>query len=231
VSKSAANDPGDSTTSTAEVIATAPSQRHGLNLKKLVAALVVILILVGGGIYLDKTTINPPRFKTITYNNGLGAKFKLQFYGKYYPSKDYTTSDPTKALHQNQSSYKNGVTGLASKVSVNSNYPLWFAISANSIDPASTSSYPAGQTLPCVSGTAVFTVTNTALKQKILICNSNVVQGRPSYTATFAYRQKLYFVIMTQVASKAQLTNSSDVGLSDYRSDLTTIIQSIKPVN
>lgn len=180
--------------------------------------LVIILALLVKILFFSST------FKTLTYNNVQGHTFSIKFYRRHYISKDFTSTAPFDS-HKVKPGYKHSVAGLASKVSENGKFPLWFSIS----EIGSSASYQKPSEVPCSTGTA-FTV--DYLKQRIPVCKLSLPEGRPGYTGTLIYKQKVYFIIITQVASKQQLDDKkSAVGLSDYQAAIKNIIASIKPIN
>ena len=205
--------------------------RRGLRLNRKTSLLLVGILLVLGVILVVRLLAVNAKFKTITYRNGQGQTFTLKFYNSHYLSKDFTTNNPTQALHQNDPGYKYSSYGLASGVKVANQPPLWLAISASSLSQEQQLQTKKDKKIACQNSQTVITVNNTHIGQKIPVCNTGLL-GRPTYSASFAYKQKLYFVVITQIASNSDITNqgkSNTGGLSSYTSDISTIVGSIQP--
>ncbi len=188
---------------------------------------IIILLVLG---LLIKIVIFPPTFKAITYDNGQGSKLQLQFYRKYYLSNDYSSTAPASV---NKPANASSLTGLASKVPVDNKYPLWIGVTVNALNNYARAQYAAnGNQFSCGPGATILTVNNTWFKQRIPICKFDLIIDRPAYSGSFIYKQKLYSIIITQVATKQQLANKNgpeSTGLADYQTDIKTIINSIKP--
>lgn len=201
--------------------------------KKFSKQLIYLTLIILGVlcIVLALTIFNPVKLEPITYNNGQGYSFSMQFYSKYYLSSDFNSLTPAKSLGKNNAK-QSGVLGLASKDSRNGKYPIWLAISVERLF-VNPQGVPDHNNYSCGSLPTVFTINSKNLNQKLSICSLDGSTGQPAYSGAFIDNGYLYHILITQVADKKELSssnNASKMGLADYQNDLKTIIGSIKPL-
>jgi hypothetical protein len=191
------------------------------------AILVALVIMVG---LVSLFFMSHGKFKSVTYNNGHSLRFSMTFYRQQYSSTSYSSTTPA-TTKQTNDIHQSSIIGLASKTSLNNRYPLWLAISNNELTPYIRNLYIAYKGNLCSPQPTLFTVSNKNFKQHIPFCKFSLITDRQAYVGYFLYKQKLYTIIVTQVASKKQLadSNSKDsVGLADYQTDIKTIVSSLK---
>ncbi len=185
--------------------------------------LLVVFMIVMGSLY---------GLKTITYENGDGAKFNMKFYKKYH-----LADAQLKDKHSSK---------LVSEVSVAGKAPVAMYIDGGQ-KTVSDNEWQKSPNRDC-SGNApkAFSVHNSNIDQDINIClvpekgNDDVL-----YVGAFRYNTKIYVIVINQdlnlsglsggrndpTAQKAAQDLLPRVGLQVYKNDLTKILQSVKVVN
>ena len=194
--------------------------------KKTWLILFLVIIIIGVILLIDNSVT--VKFKTVSYNNNQSSIFNLKFYKSYYLSYSYDSSTPAS---KEKSSGQNETIALASKVSINNKYPIWLTVSSSELSSSIRRTYETNNRNLCLPEPTLFTIYNTYSKQHVHFCNFTLITDRQAYIGYYVYKQKLYTVIVTQVIDKNLPKNSNieTVGLSDYQSDLNTIVGSIKP--
>ncbi len=187
-------------------------------------------LFIGGGVFVGLIALvvvgfiaysSLLGFKTVTYDNGKGAKFQLKFYSQYTVKNAASSS---------------GLQELASKVSKNGLYPLIISISK-------APQKPSPSLLNC-SGTGISStalqITNKPTNNTVNICS--IDQGQSTnpilYVGALQAGNSYYAVLINQDVNIQQVTSSEQnaqagikkIGLSAYNDDVTTIVSSIKPL-
>ncbi len=207
-----------------QVEAAAKAADKGTRIKKLLVLVPLVLVLLAGGVFaLSQTGLLPfSRFKTITYDNGRGAKFQLKFY-THHSVKDAPGN-------------KNGLQELASKTSVSGLYPLVLAITDGGSNPSSRirdcgAPYTSSETIHVQNKPTGNNVNLCAIQQQEL--NKTIVyigilkSGSNYYALLFTQDVDFNKLLSNPASAKAGLAKA---GLADYSDDIKTIAASVKPL-
>jgi hypothetical protein len=161
-------------------------------------------------------------FKTVTYDNGRGASFRLKFYSRY-------TVKATPGA-------SNGFQELASKVSHQGLYPLVISITKG------TTQKPSSALLNCSGNgtTPALQVTNKPTSSTVNLCSEGQDQSAKPiiYLGVLHSGDHYYAILINQDLNFPQLISNPQkaqaglkkVDLSVYNDDITTIVSSIKPL-
>lgn len=184
------------------------------------ASLVALVLLYSIGF------ISFGKFRTITYDNGNGAKYKLTFYSKHSAAAE---SPP---LYRGEE-YK----ALNSRYSINGKDPISLTIRSYALDR--TDIYQLSETCEAPMSKLV-TVFNNSINKEINICAESTDPRLVTfYFATFSYESKKHLVSISQKldfsstaegGTDAAQVIEDKLGLEAYTEDIKSIVSSIKPV-
>jgi hypothetical protein len=180
------------------------------------AVVVVLIILAVIATFLLSST------KTITYNNGKGDTFQLQFYSHYT-----IKAAPSGA----------GTQELASKVSVNGLYPLVLTIFKGSHNQPS----PAIIDCSATGLSSALQITNKSTNKTVNLCSEEQSQSNKPvlYVGIMQSGSTYYTLVFDEDVNYQQLLKGGPataqaglqkIDLSPYNSEITTIVSSIKPL-
>ncbi len=153
-------------------------------------------------------------FRTVSYANSTGSKFKLQFYSKH----SVTTLE-------------SGQKQLISRVSNDGAFPLTLSIAH-----ASSNGYNSIRS--CTGLVKVFDIQNVQLDRKIAVCDFGARGNLPSgsvYVAGIEHDSQAYIITISQDYSSINISNSAAAqesltrfGLDPYQDDIKRIIASVQ---
>ena len=162
------------------------------------------------------------KFKTITYDNGAGAKFRLKFYSGYSqkPAKETTNSNTLNAPSK----------VLVSSKSLKGKAPITLSIARG---------IPAEAYRDSSKCPGQFDVNNKNFDGAIIVCPISMQKTDIAYLAVFkSGKHNLGAFIIQDIDEKDQLKdlNSAQeflkkVGLEPYKKDIKIILGSIKPLD
>lgn len=169
-------------------------------------------------------------FKTITYDNGVGSKFKLSFDSRYSTNKVFSPSGQSTGANPN-------LLGLYSHKSQNGKAPLTMFISSSELTTANQTRYANNN--GCARLPVAFTVHNDYLKKDLNICAIKQNNIDIMYIAVFTDTSKFYAITIGQAidfqkaSSSKQAAQSAldSAGLDVYQGNIQKIIASIRPIN
>lgn len=192
-----------------------PSNKQGLNIKKLIIGLLIGLaaICIVLVVLIATNVITLSEFKMVTYTDLKDTKYQLTFYSKH------TTTE-----------LKSGNQQLVSKVSEDGKYPITLSIATS--DASGYDKYK-----NCGSFTKVFEVQNSNLNQNIAVCDvlASTEAKAGVYIAVFSENNQTHILTISQDLSGVDTSSPSAAknslqkfGLQPYDNDIKTIIASIK---
>lgn len=209
------------------------SRDKKISKKFIIKVLVVLITLAIILAVLVLTSVIPlGKFKTITYDNGMGDSYSLKFYSQY-SIKDSTQILPSSSAADVDSNFK----VLASKISVNGKSPLtmWAQSSKSDTSTASFSNNDCTRNnLP-----KVFDIRIDYLNADVAVCAIKQQDLEVMYLVAFNDSNTSTLVMFSQDMDWAKLLSSPEaaregltkVGLEDYQDDIKTILASFKPNN
>jgi type II secretory pathway pseudopilin PulG len=200
--------------------------QKGFALLEVIILFVVIVALVGVGLYVWQRNQN--KLEYVSYNNNLGQQYKL----KFYKAHDVIRS-PVREVTANKSASSQKGVGLGSKVSRDGYLPIWLAVAADdldSFDEKGKAEVVYAKTCKQEAFSTSFSVHNTFLDTDINVCNVPSANGikQAAYLAVFTYKNKVHFITVTTNAKNKPGKPIELTNLNAYNNDLKTVLSSLE---